>query len=118
MTIGGDGDVFFYSFFSVMLSENRPREQSVRRRFCHRQLRELYEADFHKPRIDGSGRVWANAWDVFPRMPVSVGHGRRAAVDLVVCFGWGGFFLYVVFSFEMHTACCKQEAILPHLSLS
>ena len=27
-------------------------------------MRELYEADFHKPGIYGSGRVWANAWDV------------------------------------------------------
>ena len=41
---------------------------------------------FHKLGINGSGRVWANAWDVFPRMP------SRAAVDFVVCFGWGGFF--------------------------
>ena len=24
----------------------------------------MYEADFHKPGIYGSGRVWANAWDV------------------------------------------------------
>ena len=30
-------------------------------------MRELYEADFYKPGIYGSGRVWANAWDVFPR---------------------------------------------------
>ena len=55
-------------------------------------FRELYEADFHLPGIYGSGRVWANAWDVFPRMPSQVGRGRRAAADFVVCFGWGGFF--------------------------
>ena len=53
-------------------------------------LRELYEADFHNPGIYGSGRVWANAWDVFRRTPSRVGHGRRAAVDFVVCFGCGG----------------------------
>ena len=27
-------------------------------------MRELYEADFHKAGIYGSGRVWAHAWDV------------------------------------------------------
>ena len=30
-------------------------------------LRELYEADFHKPGIYGSGRVRANSWDVSSR---------------------------------------------------
>ena len=53
----------------------------------------MYEADFHKPGIfGGSGRVYPNAWDVFRRVPSRGGRGRRAAVDLVVCFGWGGFF--------------------------
>ena len=32
-------------------------------------LRELYEADSHKPGIFGSGRVWTNACDVFRRTP-------------------------------------------------
>ena len=58
---------------------------------------ELYEADFHKPGIYGSGRVWASAWDMFPRMPSGVGRGRRAAVDFVVRFGWGGFFSHLFF---------------------
>ena len=30
--------------------------------------------------------------DVFRRAPPRGGCGRRAAVDFVVCFGWGGFF--------------------------
>ena len=55
-------------------------------------LRELYEADSHKPAIYGTGRVWANAWDVFRRAPSRGGRGCRAAVDIVVCFRWGGFF--------------------------
>ena len=55
-------------------------------------LRELYEVDFHKPGIYGSGRVRANAWDVFPRMPSRIGRGRRAAVAFVAFFGRGGFF--------------------------
>ena len=63
-----------------------------------RAVSRLNEADFHKPGIYRSGRVWAHAWDVFPRMPSRVGRGRRAAVDFVVCFGWGGFFS-VCFSF-------------------
>ena len=70
-------------------------------------LRELYEADFHKPGIYGSGRVWANACDVFPRMPSRVGRGRRAAVDFVV-FWLGGadfsvLFFLRFFSFFEHT---------------
>ena len=43
-----------------------------------------------KPGIYGIGTVWANAWDAFHRMPSRVARGRRAAVDFVVCFGWGG----------------------------
>ena len=50
------------------------------------------EADFHKPGIyGGSVRVWAAAWDVFRRAPSRVGRGGRVAVDIVVCFGLGGF---------------------------
>ena len=50
-------------------------------------LRELYEADFHKPGIYRSRRVWANAWDVFRRTPSRGGRGRRVAVNYsVVCF--------------------------------
>ena len=75
-------------------------------------MRELHEADFHKPGIYGSGRVWANAWDAFPSMPFRVGRGRRAAVDFVVCFRWGGLFsvFFRFFSPLTHTACCKCEA--------
>ena len=50
-------------------------------------FRELYEADFHKPGIYGSGPVLANAWDVFRLTPSRGRRGRRAAVDFVVCFG-------------------------------
>ena len=60
-------------------------------------LREPYNVDFHKLGIYANKRVWANAWDVFPRMPSRVGRGRRAAVDFVVCFGWGGFLFRVLF---------------------
>ena len=62
-------------------------------------LRELYKADFHKLGIFWSGNVWANAWDVFPRMEFRVGRGLRAAVDFAVCFGWDGLFSYVFFFF-------------------
>ena len=55
-------------------------------------MRELYEADFHKPGIYGSGRAWANAWDVFPRMPSRVGRGRRAVGDFVCVLGGRIFF--------------------------
>ena len=59
-------------------------------------MRDLREVDFHKPGIYGSGRVWANAWDVFRRASSRGGRGRRAAVDFVVCFGWGGI-LYITY---------------------
>ena len=55
-------------------------------------MRELYEADLHKPGIYGTGRAWANVWDVFHHMPPRGGRGRRAAVAFVVCFRWGGIF--------------------------
>ena len=82
-------------------------------------LRELYEADFHKPGIHGSGQVWANAWNVFRRTPSRGGRGRQDAVDFVVCFGRGGiscFFFSFVF-LRTHTAFCKYEAALPNLLL-
>ena len=95
---------------------------NVRRFYC---LRGLYQADLHKPGIYGSGRVWANAWDVFPRMSSRVGRGRRDAVDFVVF--WVGriffrvfffeFFFPTFFSLRTHTACCKYEATLPYLPL-
>ena len=72
-------------------------------------MRELYEADFHKPRIFAVERVWANASDVVFCAPSRDGRGRRAAVDLVVCFGWGNFFL-PLYLFRTYTACCMYEA--------
>ena len=82
----------------------------------------MYEADFHKLGIYESGRVWANAWDVFRSAPSRGGLGRPADVDFVVCFGGGGFFwcfvfLFVFFLLRTHTACWKYEAALPHLPL-
>ena len=48
---------------------------------------------------------------------VSCGRGRRAAVDFVVCFGWGGFFLFFFFSSNAHgLACCTYEPPLLHFS--
>ena len=42
-------------------------------------------------------------------------------VDFVVCFGWGGFFVFFFDFFfpskRTHTACYKYEAALPHLPL-
>ena len=68
-------------------------------------LRELYEADFHKLGIYGSGPVWANAWDVFRRVSSRGGRGRRAAVHFVVRFGCGGIFsgfFFRLFSSSAH----------------
>ena len=88
------------------------------RGFCS--LRELYEADFHKPGIYGSARVWTNAWDVFRRAPSRGGRGRWAAVDFVVFLGGADFFVFIFVRFFLlrtHTACCKYEATLPYLPL-
>ena len=57
-------------------------------------LRELHEADFHKPGIYGSGRVWANAWDVVFRAPSRGCRGRWDDVGFVVCSRWGGIFSF------------------------
>ena len=80
-------------------------------------MRELYEADFHKPGIYGSGRVWANAWDVFRRAPSRVGRGRRAAVDFVVCFGWGGFFVFYFFFERTRPAASTRPPLASFTSL-
>ena len=83
-------------------------------------LRDLFEADFHKPGIYGSGRVWANAWDFFRRTPCRGGRGRRAAVYFVVRFWVRRDFVFCFFSFcffRTHTACCKYEVALTHLPL-
>ena len=78
-----------------------------------------YEADFHQPGIYESGRVWANARDVFRRTPSRGGHGHRAAVDFVVSFGCGRIscYFFSFFLLRTHTACCKYEAALPQLPL-
>ena len=69
-------------------------------------FRELYEADFHKLGIYGSGSVWANAWIVFCRMQSRVERGRRAGVDFAVGYGWGGilsvFFCRFILSSNAH----------------
>ena len=86
-------------------------------------LRVLYKADSHKPGIYGSGRAWANAWDVFFRAPSRGGRGRRTAVDLVVRFGGEDFFFVfffpVFFLFE-HTraAASMRQPCLTYLSTS
>ena len=76
-------------------------------------MRELCEADFHKPVIYESGRVWANAWDVFRCTLSRGGRGHRAAVDFVVCFGWGGVFRVFCFSSTAHgllQVCCRLDS--------
>ena len=77
----------------------------------------MYEADFYKPGIYGSGGVWANAWDVFRCTTSRVGHGRRAAVDFVPCLVRRNFVFFLIYFLRTHTACCKYEAAVPHLPL-
>ena len=55
------------------------------------------EVDFQNPGIYGSKQIWDIAWNVFRRGPFRGGRGRRADVDFVVCFGWGGFFCVFFF---------------------
>ena len=92
---------------------------NIRRFYC---LRELYEADFHKPGINRSGQVWANAWDAFRRMPSRGGRGRRAAVDLLVCVECGGIFsgcFFPFFLFERtRPAASMRPPCLIYLSTS
>ena len=55
--------------------------------------------------------------DVFPRMPSRVGRGRRAAVDFVVCFGWGVFFCVFFFFFERTRPAISMRPLTLLLSL-
>ena len=61
-------------------------------------LRELYQADFHKLGIYGSGRVWASAWDVFSSRAVSSWSRSPGCCGFRVCFGWGRFVHVFFFS--------------------
>ena len=90
---------------------------NIGRFYC---LRELYKADFHKPGVYRIGRVWANGWDVFDRMPARAARGRRAAVDFVVCFGRGGFFSFFRLYFFERTrpAASMGPTCLIYLSTS
>ena len=86
-------------------------------------MRELCEADFHKPGIYGSGRIWADAWDMVCPSPSRGGSGRPAAVDFVVCFGCGGisFFFSCFFSSNAHDqapAASMRPPCLIYLSTS
>ena len=81
------------------------------------------EGDFHTSGIyEGSARVWATAWDVFRRAPSRVYRGRRAAVDFVVYFGWGSFFVIVFvfissYFFERTRPTASTSSTLPHVPL-
>ena len=79
-------------------------------------MRELYEADIHKPGIYGSRRGWANVWDAFRRASSRGGRGHRAAVHFAVCFGWGGIFP-ILFSSNAHglLQVCAGLALLTSL---
>ena len=115
---------WLFLFFSEPLSnkKSRPKERSDRGPFFDRQLRELYEADFQKPGIYGSQGVWAIALGLFARAPSRGGRGRRAALDFVVCFGWGDFFRGFIFIFDFiffleraRPTASKCEVAFPHL---
>ena len=70
---------------------------------------------FHKRGIYGSGRVWANAWDVFRRAPCRGGRGRWAAVGFVVCFGCGGiscFFSFFFFERKRPAASMRPPCLI------
>ena len=56
-------------------------------------LRKLYEADLTNP-VSMEAGEYELTWDMFRRVPSRGGRGPRAAVDFVVCFGWGGFFFF------------------------
>ena len=70
----------------------------------------------------GIGRVWANAWDVFHRMPYRVARGGRDAVDFVLCLGWGGpfrdFFFRFFFFERTRLAASMSPPCLIYLSTS
>ena len=63
-------------------------------------------------------RVSANAWDVFRRTPSQRDRGRRAAVDFVVCSGYGGISCFFVVFFFEHTrpAASMRPPCLMYLS--
>ena len=65
--------------------------------------------DSHKSGFYGSGRVWANVWGVVRRTTSRGDRDRRAAVDFVVFFEWGGIFLFSFFCFASNAHGLMQE---------
>ena len=55
---------------------------------------------------------------MFRRAPSRVGRGRRAAVDFVVCFGWGGIFRVFFFFERTRPAVSMRPPCLIYLSTS
>ena len=93
---------------------------NIRRFYC---LWELYEADFYKPGIYRSGRVWVNAWGAFRRAP-SRGclGGRELWISWCVLGASGSFFSFIVRVF-LRTQCTPPAASMRpqcciHLSTS
>ena len=78
---------------------------------CFYWLRELYEADFHKP-----GSMEAGEY----RTPSGSGRSRRVAVDFVVCFGCSDILivLFFHFSFFERRAASMRPRWLIYLSTS
>ena len=108
------GGADFFVFFPILFFPSNAHGLCTMRPAC---LIYLSPTNFHKPGIYGSVQVWANAWDMFSRMPSRGCRGRRAAVDFVVYFGCGGIYFVFLFFLRTHTACCKYEDALPHLPL-
>ena len=79
-----------YHSTEISCTSEKIEHQNVHERHSSNASTYTSEADFHKPGIYGSVRVWANAWDVFRRTPSRDGRGRRAAVDFVAYFECGG----------------------------
>ena len=59
---------------------------------------------------------------MFRRAPSRGGRGRQAALDFVVCFGWGDFFRAFIFIFDFiffleraRPTASKCEVAFPHL---
>ena len=79
-------------------------------------------ADFHKLGIYGSGRVRANAWDVFRRALSRSGRGCRASVDIFrgvffLLSGGISFFFFVFFTSNAHGLMQVRDNLASFTSL-
>ena len=111
MTTAGDGGGLIFSLFPEPLLKNRPRDRSDRGLFCHRKLRELYEANSTNPASMEAGEYGLTRGTCFIARRLEV-----VAVAGLLWISWcvlGGvdflFYFSILFFFERRRPTARMR---------